>query len=173
MIAAARDRWRLARALETERRLLHGLLDNSPDALSFKDGEGRFVRLNQAKATALGSSVASCLGRREGEFLPAGVADSLAQAEHEVMAGGVAEATTEERHGEDGATAWIEVNRIPIRDSAGTGYLVTIERDITQARLLEARLRQADKMQALGSLAGGVAHDFNNRSAGSGCSAMP
>jgi CheY-like chemotaxis protein len=102
MIVAARDRWRLARALETERRLLHGLLDNSPDALSFKDGEGRFVRLNQAKATALGSSVASCLGRREGEFLPAGVADSLAQAEHEVMAGGVAEATTEERHGEDG-----------------------------------------------------------------------
>ncbi|HEV7263331.1 MAG TPA: response regulator [Falsiroseomonas sp.] len=163
MVAAARDRWLLTRALETERRLLHGLLDNSPDALSFKDREGRFVRLNAVKAEALGTTVEACLGRKEGEFLPPPDAvAALANIESEVMSAGVPSGTTEERTAEDGSTRWFEVNRIPIHGRCGTGYLVTMEREVTDARLLEARLRQADKMQALGSLAGGVAHDFNN-----------
>ena len=69
----------------------------------------------------------------------------------------------EERTTPDGTTRWFLVNRIPILDESGTvTNLATIERDITERKLMEMRLRQADKMQALGTLAGGVAHDFNN-----------
>lgn len=163
LVASACDRYRLVRALETERKLLHGLLDNSSDALSFKDAEGRFVRLNDAKARSLGATVAMCLGRREADFLPPDVADALQRAENEAVAAGRPVEARDERRGSDQSPRWFDVNRIPIRGRGDTvEYLVTIEREVTEAKLMEARLRQADKMQALGTLAGGVAHDFNN-----------
>ncbi|MDJ0388032.1 response regulator [Roseomonas sp. E05] len=153
----------LARALDTERALLRGLLDSSTDALSFKDTEGRFVRLNAVKAAALGRTVEACVGRSEAELLPPAARAALLAADRAVMESGQPAEVTEQRGSEEAPPRWVRVSRIPICGAAGrVTHLATIEHDTTEQRGLEERLHQAEKMQALGTMAGGVAHDFNN-----------
>ncbi|MBM1171219.1 response regulator [Microvirga arabica] len=163
MVASAYQRRLLARELDTERALLHGLMESTDDLISFKDLEGRFVRLNAGKARSLGCTAGDCLGRKERDYVSPERAAMIEEAERRAIEARQPDEVIEERVLPDGKTQWCLINHIPILDEQGSvTNLATIERDITERKLMEMRLRQADKMQALGTLAGGVAHDFNN-----------
>ena len=63
----------------------------------------------------------------------------------------------------DGVAFWNELSISPVRDEVGRlTHFVGIQVDITARRTLEGQFHQAQKMEAFGQLAGGVAHDFNN-----------
>ncbi len=66
------------------------------------------------------------------------------------------------RH-KDGSYRWIYTRGVAVPDTTGNlSHMLGYHLDITQRKQLEEQFRQAQKMQAFGQLAGGVAHDFNN-----------
>ena len=63
----------------------------------------------------------------------------------------------------DGTFRWIAERAFPVRDASGeVCRIVGIAEDITERKMIEDQLHHAQKMEIIGRLAGGVAHDFNN-----------
>jgi two-component system, cell cycle sensor histidine kinase and response regulator CckA len=63
----------------------------------------------------------------------------------------------------DGSRVWIEARVSLIRDAEGRpAGILGVSHDITERKRLEERVRETAKLEAVGNLAGGIGHEFNN-----------
>lgn len=124
--------------------------------------DGRFLDTNPALLSILGCSRAEDLGRlnlvREVYRFPDHYALHLADCR---TRGHVHGAETEWRR-RDGGIVAVRLNLRHVSTSDEPETIEYIAEDVTELRAMEKQLRQAQKFEAIGELAGGVAHDFNN-----------
>jgi PAS domain S-box-containing protein len=136
-------------------------LDAMPTMVSYTDTDLRMTYVNRAVEEWLGVPRSKIVGHRLREFLAPH--DFAHQAEH-VSAALRGEATTLTHTGAvRGRTRDLQTHFVPEVGSGGKvcGFF-SIVYDLSELKRLEARLLQAQKMEAVGQLTGGIAHDFNN-----------
>jgi PAS domain S-box-containing protein len=151
-----------ARELERSRQLLQAIVDGAAAAIWVKDAEGRYLLVNQRFESLLGRSRDEIVGRRDRELYPEEAADRIRVRDEQVLSEQTA-IEYEEEWMQAGRRHTYRSSEFPLFDLDHRPYAVcAISTDVTGARRLEAELRQSQKMDAIGQLAGGVAHDFNN-----------
>lgn len=151
------------RSVEQERYRLAAIVNSSADAITAKTLDGTITDWNQAAERIYGYMAEEIIGQRVSILVPPELSEELEHILGTVQRGGSIEQYETTRVRKDGTRIQVSLSVSPIRDVSGTIVGASaVDRDITARLKMESELRHAQKMEAVGQLAGGIAHEFNN-----------
>lgn len=169
LVRSARDHQAMLAAVEESSHRFHQLFQSSP-APMFIHREGRFIEVNQAAAHLLDADdPAQLMGLEVLSFIHPEYRYLVGERIHSVeQTGEIAPALEEVFLTYRGREVWVEVQTVAIELPGGPAILVFAQdlserrRAEEERRKMEAEIQHAQKLESLGSLAGGIAHDMNN-----------
>jgi len=140
------------------------ILQDLDDSYFEVDLAGNMTFFNDATCRTLGYTEDELMGMNNRSYMDKENAEKVSQAFSKIYTTGIpSKGFDYEIIKKDGSKRTIEIAVSLIKDSGGQRIgFKAICRDITERKTLEAQLHQSQKMEAIGTLAGGVAHDFNN-----------
>ncbi len=149
------------RRTEEQLRQQAALLDKAPDAIHVRGLDDRVTYWNRGAERLYGFRAEEAVGRPFCELLRRDP-ERLSAARAAVLANG--EWTGElEEIARDGRPKIVEARWTLLRDEhGGPASILAIDTDVTERRTLEAQFLRAQRLESLGTLAGGIAHDLNN-----------
>jgi PAS domain S-box-containing protein len=142
---------------------LAAIVDSSEDAIIGKNLDGIITHWNKGAEHVYGYSAEEMVGKSIALLTPKDRPDEIPGILERIRRGESVQHYESVRITKDGRHLNVSISVSPIRDSEGKIVGASaIARNITAQKRAEDQLRQAQKMEAVGRLAGGVAHDFNN-----------
>jgi two-component system cell cycle sensor histidine kinase/response regulator CckA len=138
------------------------LFRDSPDGITLTSVQGKFLAVNPAFVRMLGYDSEDEVMALDARDLFDKPEDRALYLERLRRDGKVDRHEVGLRRKDGSAITALFTARFVVDDDTGEEYLEAISEDVTELRRVERQFQQAQKMEAVGQLAGGVAHDFNN-----------
>lgn len=162
-IAVAIDRKRAENEMFDAKSFLNRVIDNVPNLIYVKDKLGRYVLTNEAFASLHGLDVKSVIGKTDQELIGSNEFSARYDlSDHYVITNKQEYINQEEKVlDSEGNVHWLQSVKRPLMGTTGVEYILGIATDLTERKNLEHQLRQAQKLESIGQLAAGIAHEIN------------
>ncbi|HTR80182.1 MAG TPA: PAS domain S-box protein [Bacteroidota bacterium] len=149
------------RIMESELRYRE-LVETARDAIFTVSNDGKFTSINNAFESITGWKKEEWLGRPFMEGVHPNDLSTVSERFARLMAGELNQLVEIRVKTKIGEYVWVEMSVVPqVRQETIVGAL-GIARDVTERKMLEEKLLRAQRLESLGTLAGGIAHDLNN-----------